>query len=97
MVLSFRAQQIKFQDEMERLKTENVRIQNEADDKVRDFLQFLALSVLISNTDMVCVQNKAARLVCSLQPTGSAGLLGTCGLMSALAPCVSNMPREPCV
>ena len=58
VVLSFRAQQTKFQDEMERLKTENVRIQNEADDKVRGFLQLLALSVLMSDTDTVCVQDK---------------------------------------
>ena len=60
VVLSFRAQQTKFQDEMERLKTENVRIQNEADDKVSDSLQLLALSVVISGTDIVRVQMKAA-------------------------------------
>ena len=59
---------------MERLKTENVRIQNEADDKVRDSLQLLALSVLISGTDIVRVQMKAA-VWCGLQPAGPAGLL----------------------
>ena len=75
VVLSFRAQQTKFQDDMERLKTENVRIQNEAEDKVRDLLQLLALSVVISRFDIVCVQRKAASPVCSLQPAGSAGLL----------------------
>lgn len=63
VVLSFRAQQTKFQDEMERLKAENVRIQNEADDRVRESLQLVALSALISSIDIVCTQRKAMNLV----------------------------------
>ena len=96
VVLSFRAQQIKFQDEMERLKIVNVRIQDEAADKVRDFLQLLACSVLISTTDMVCVWRKAANLM-QFVASGLCWPLACAWrcLVSSLAPCMSNMPRDP--